>query len=1124
MPGGNKQTLSKISDNSKNALMNNDELNSLSFAIDNALSCVNQTYLRGLSSYPVVERDAAQRDLAVFRITKIVYDKKEDSHEKLVGVFAAIHASGKPVALILNGVDDGVEIFACTEKNRTDETENLLELVIRAQFPGTKIEKISEEDAHKMIPRNSQEAGKKLICSISAAPGKHKLEESREKEYSVQGIEKFIDGMQGQKYVFMVVATPVNPVEIENRTEGLRNLSTLFSRYKTEQISEALSSNESVTYSVTTGTSRAVNESIAKATGDTRTSTSSNFSSRGHNSNRSFGLYGMGSGSGDSSAAGSSTADAIGSTYTSTDTKGITDTDIDNSTEGSTTGTGHTMTITTTRENRYVSDALAIIDEHLERLKCNQGYGMWHCSAYVITESSDALRYAYSQWHTLVSGEDSVSPEVHLNIWNPQLNDKQNTDRLLEYLSNMENPVFSYMPVIDEVPLIAYSVHGRNGDIQEANDLLVSSSQIVSGKELPILMNFPRKSVPGLTVDYIAEFGRNVPSFGENSIRFGRIQHMGIPDCKEVDLNVNLFSSHCFICGSPGKGKTNTTFQLIDKLAKEGVKFLIIEPTKGEYKHIFGGIKELNTNIFTAHPLSFRQFRINPFEFHKNIHIVEHIDRLVGTISSCWPLYGPMPAMLKQAFEDSYKKCGWDLSLNKQILPCEKKFPDFFDLEQAMRELIEGSDYSEKSKGDYIGALLMRISSLTNGFAGRIFCSSYSISDTVLFNQNTVIDLSDIGNHETLSLVMGILIIKLREFRKATSGFNSDTKHITVLEEAHRILKRCSHEQSQDSGNIVGASVEMLTECVAEMRTYGEGFLIIDQSPTSVDEAAIKNTAIKMVMGLSAQGDCEEVGRALGLEDEQIDEIKRFDKGVACVFQEGWTEPVLAKMGDRWDTSNNIYPQNAIFLHLARVRGFVVDTMLQAFEGGKFYGEFLNDIKDDVENLCKENKFTTLIPYKIRDVIDDIARFFEINDQLIKDFKEDEKGLSLRMEQAIFDFALCFLEVSGLFEISQPPQHLCKLIKEVGDTVLSGPPAPRKVAKQYWDKSLMPYFAEYVMIPEKNLKWTKGNQGKRFSHICAKLLSAYARERKRIKDDDLWEILYALIFKPAPRITHKRKG
>lgn len=223
-----------------------------------------------------------------------------------------------------------------------------------------------------------------------------------------------------------------------------------------------------------------------------------------------------------------------------------------------------------------------------------------------------------------------------------------------------------------------------------------------------------------------------------------------------------------------------------------------------------------------------------------------------------------------------------------------------------MEKVITESAYSEEVKSNYSGALLTRVESLTNGLNGEIF-SVNELSDMVLFDENCIIDLSRVGSQETKSLIMGILIMRLSEYRMTGANTpNSALKHLTVLEEAHNILKRVSTEQSQEGSNMAGKSVEMITNAIAEMRTYGEGFVIVDQSPTSVDKAAIKNTNTKIVMRLPDEDDRKVSGKAAGMNDKQIDEIAKLPTGVAVVYQNDWVSPVLCKI-DRMENSRVIF-------------------------------------------------------------------------------------------------------------------------------------------------------------------------------------------------------------------------
>lgn len=212
-----------------------------------------------------------------------------------------------------------------------------------------------------------------------------------------------------------------------------------------------------------------------------------------------------------------------------------------------------------------------------------------------------------------------------------------------------------------------------------------------------------------------------------------------------------------------------------------------------------------------------------------------------------------------------------------------------------LREVIEKSDYSAEVKSNYEGSLVTRVESLTTGLNGQIFVAN-EIDDKKLFEENTIIDLSRVGSAETKSIIMGILIIRLQEIRLSAGGINLPLKHVTILEEAHNLLKKTSTEQSDESSNLTGRSVEMISSAIAEMRSFGEGFIIVDQAPGLLDMSAIRNTNIKIIMHLPDLSDRELAGRAIGLNDEQIVELSKLPSGVAAIYQNNWVEPVLCKI------------------------------------------------------------------------------------------------------------------------------------------------------------------------------------------------------------------------------------
>ena len=199
------------------------------------------------------------------------------------------------------------------------------------------------------------------------------------------------------------------------------------------------------------------------------------------------------------------------------------------------------------------------------------------------------------------------------------------------------------------------------------------------------------------------------------------------------------------------------------------------------------------------------------------------------------------------------------------------EYPDFEVLAEQLDALIEHSDYASDIKSNYRGALITRVQSLTVGLNKFIF-SSEQTPYSKLFDEYCILDISRIKSNETKALIMGLMVYILNEYRvDQKTANNSGLRHITVLEEAHNLLKNTSGGQGSD---LVGKSVEMITQTIAEIRTYGEGFIIVDQSPSSVDIAAIKNTNTKIVLRTPEGNDREAV----------------------VVYQNDWVRPVLTRI------------------------------------------------------------------------------------------------------------------------------------------------------------------------------------------------------------------------------------
>ncbi len=914
------------------------------FAMKLVDDIVLKNYLTKLPNMEIIPADDEVLDtsnIILFKINEMVYEKDEYATDKFISVVSAMTFTNSSIFLIVDGHKDHTDFYLGVKCEDEDRQKNYvadtLKSSILGQFPGASLEDYSFIQKNEERPMQARLLERmKDAVSISSCVGIPSYKNSKG-EYTnanfIQGIEKFASAMQGKEYTAVVLASNIGNAEIANIRNGYENVYTELSAMATRQL--AYSTNESLANALsrTKGTSDTHTVSNAEGISDSASHTESNSSSKSksksHTDSESkdnawgkaskvggaiagvgmaLTATGVGAPFGIALMAGGALLGGVGAcgaknksksdtetlteteSYTSSDgithTKSITTTVSDahsdsfSETNGTTSTIGSSKNFTITVQDKHIQEVLKRIDKQLERIEACESSGLWSAGAYFMSYDTDraSAEIGATIFRSIMQGEQSGVENSAINTWYLDPEDKGN--ELAKYVSALAHPAFLY----------ENSLMGTQTSVQPIS--------LLSSKEVAIMLGLPRKSVPGLPVIEHISLGKEVVRLNKtqsgNKLELGRIFDQGVErKDNKVYLDAKSLTQHTFVTGSTGCGKSNTIYYLIEQIRHQpdAPKFLVIEPAKGEYKDVFG-----NEHIYGTNPLKTPLLKINPFRFPEGVHVLEHIDRLIEIFNVCWPMYAAMPAVLKEAILNAYEDCGWNLYKSTNRYSSDL-FPTFADLLNELVLVINNSAYSEEVKSNYQGSLVTRVKSLDNGICKQIF-SCDELGDKALFDENVIVDLSRIGSQETKSLIMGILIMRLNEYR-ANSGIqhNSPLRHVTILEEAHNILKRCSQEQSMEGSNVAGKSVEMISNAIAEMRTYGEGFVIVDQSPGAVDVSAIRNTNTKIVMRLPEDSDRKVAGKASGMKDEQIDEIAKLPTGVAVVYQNDWEEPVLCKIG-----------------------------------------------------------------------------------------------------------------------------------------------------------------------------------------------------------------------------------
>lgn len=867
-------------------------------------------------------------NIRVLHIKRCVIDKEEraiDCFKNVIGVFGG---SEDTLALVFKRTHEAAEMYFVVKNIGVGQNEKsagsikLLADSIRGNFPGTEVEILSNEKCFENNSNNDDgdvdvlDLGKARAISVLAGIPTEKSE-----KFTCQGIERLLNGIvpgagQENGYTVVFLAEALSIVEIRNILNGFEELATAIAPFAGYQFQTGSNSTETEgemsSLSHSEGISHAVSKthSVNVGINGSRFSSVTNGVSLGLSqvAGTVLGTAGAAIGSlvcpGVGTAVGGMIGKALGGlapnlsrSKTSGSSRGFSagygfsygTTDTNNTQDTETTGTNHSISTGTSENTTYtyksylVNDLLEKLSSTIKRIDQSKSNGLWRYAAYVLADDANTTAGVANFLKSITQGDESYIEPSFIQTWiHEGGNEPKPFDEIMKYVQHFCHPVFGNM----------------------ADGTLVMPTMNVSTTELANVFSFPKKSVAGLPILECAEFGRNISVYDKlkdgDSLPLGKIFHMNRSESADVSLNKNSLALHAFITGSTGSGKSNTVYKLLSEAEKSEVNFLVVEPAKGEYKNIFGDRASVYGTNKSKTPL----LRMDPFSFPKDIHVLEHLDRLVEIFNVCWPMYAAMPAVLKNAVEKAYEDCGWDLLESANEFG-ENLFPNFSDVARNVKHIIDSSEYNTENKGAYKGSLLTRLNSLTNGINGLIF-NSEELSAESLFDRNVIVDLSRVGSSETKSLIMGMLVLKLQEHRMTSSRMNSELKHITVLEEAHNLLKRISTEQPVEGGNLIGKSVEMLANSIAEMRTYGEGFVIVDQAPGLLDASVIRNTNTKIIMRLPDQADRELAGKSANLSDNQITELAKLPCGVAAVYQNEWVQPVLCKV-DKFDYNEKPY-------------------------------------------------------------------------------------------------------------------------------------------------------------------------------------------------------------------------
>ncbi len=916
--------------------------------------------------YPEDDGLNTSNGMCFYKVEKLSYDEKYPRREAFENVLDSLDNEAFNFVYILSGNNSGVELHIGIVKNhrnnrRTLSTVNYGDIIQNAfegNFSGSSLKRLDSDELQEKIIKQV-----KIYKSAGIISGIPSINESDAgKEFDFQGIDRLINSMLGQTWRIVVICEPVSQSEILRMKDDIYELYNRLSVYSKATIQKSSNTGTGVSFG------RNVSNSRDKSTNWSESDTESKGKANNNGTKNSGSSHQFGKGGG------SSQGHSEGENWSYNQNRGT------------------SKAVTIEMANKHAQDLMQYIDDELlPRIKVGYGKGMFKTSVFYMADKvTTANRLKLSIMSLFQGNKSNFSPLIAQEL---NLKECISAKTLISY----QNVFYDWKEYsLDAATLLSKPVDSQFG--------LGISAYLTAG-EASILAGLPQKEVPGIVLDESVDFGLNEhPIANQDAIDMGVLVQKGRKLNIRFSLKKDSMMKHTFIAGVTGTGKTTTCHKL---LAASATPFLVIEPAKTEYRTL---VQEKNRKkygdvyVFTLGNESIAPFRINPFELVKGEVISAHIDMVKATFTSAFPMEASMPQILEEAIVKCYENKGWSIDTNLNSLyddpfdrDKEKSFPIMSELLEEMKKIVKEKGFSAQMQADYEGSLVSRLSNLTVGAKGRMLNCPYSTDFNFIAYNKVILEMEELKSPEDKSLLMGLILSRLSAVIKAEHKRDFSYRHLTLIEEAHRLLTKVEYG---DSGSKKTA-VETFTDLLAEVRKYGEGLIVVDQIPNKLAPEVLKNTSTKIIHKILARDDKEVVGDTMRMDDKQKEFLSALAPGHAIVFSEDTDKPVHVYVEQETDTNEDEIDEVIIKNQFDRNRkeyGSIYDE-LEIIQDYDFYLVLAEQIRTrqlETENLDKfskivkriaEQSFFSSLQEPEKEVV---KRFFVRRERLIGNAYDDE--------------------------------------------------------------------------------------------------------------------------------------
>ncbi len=361
---------------------------------------------------------------------------------------------------------------------------------------------------------------------------------------------------------------------------------------------------------------------------------------------------------------------------------------------------------------------------------------------------------------------------------------------------------------------------------------------------------------------------------------------------RDISVPLRSLTRHALIAGSTGSGKTTTALEILRQLwADHGIPFLVIEPVNSDaddYRKLADepGFEELE--VITVGDEGGAPLRFNPFEVPAGVLVGEHMVNLLACFKAAFGLFEPLPSIYQDALNLTYLRAGFLAA--ERPGGGKRAWPTVAEFLAAMGEVTKGLGYAGDVKANIDAASIRRAQQLVRGVTASAFMTDRPNDIGRLLDHPVILELKSLGTGDEQALVMALLLTAITEHYQSARGASADLVHVTLVEEAHRLLARYAGGKPAQDAQAKERAAEAFANTLAENRKYGEGVIIAEQLPTKLVADAVKNTNLKIMHRLTAEDDRRYLGETMGVDEAQRLFAARLQTGEALLYSDDLAE------------------------------------------------------------------------------------------------------------------------------------------------------------------------------------------------------------------------------------------